>query len=427
MPRRGYHSLTFLEADQPVAITFDLGHPFPIDDVRLFPIQWVGFPHWIGFGFPVRFKVEGSLDPDFHEPTMLGDFTQSDVPNPGLNPVVVPTHEAVVRYVRLTATRLWERFTDHVVALSEIQIYSGGRNLAPQAQIAAPPPYPAKEWKPEFIIDGIASGHPILPLPEWIAQLQASSRLEEELAQLQHLRTVRRAAWGKIVEGSLAALTAGAFLLVAGLAWRSMRLRKKELTELRERISRDLHDEVGSNLAGIALLSREATQAGSEQQARLLEDIGRIAFETAGSMRDLVWMIQPGAPGDLVGAFRQCAERMLGRMQLRFHPSERPLPARLSLHFKRQLYLIFREALQNITKHSQAQKVEITLTQEGPWLTLTIQDDGVGFLPNSPSLDSGHGLDNMRQRAQRLDGSCEVQSHPDKGTTLCVRVRSTSR
>lgn len=422
-PRQGYHSIVEARDDTPLALTFAFEQPREIEDVRLFPMQWEGYPHWLGFGFPVRFKVEISDDAAFTHAVCIGDFTQSDCPNPGMNPVVVPAKDARVRFVRITATKLWERFTDHALALSEVQIFSGGHNIAPEAKLDAPPAYPAKEWKTAFLVDGNASDNPIKPLPVWISELQRSALLEDELSVLSHSREARLR---NLRENSLlvaGVAISGAFLAVLAFAWRSIRLRKQEVAALRERIARDLHDEVGSNLAGIALLSREASQMDTPQRESLLDDIRRIAEETAGSMRDLVWMIQPSAPGDLVGAFRQCAERMLGSKALRFEPAQQPLPARLSIDFKRQLYLIYREALQNVAKHSHARCVTIAMQREGSRLALSVRDDGVGFSTSGNNTPpQGFGLENMQQRAKQLRGRCVVTSSPGQGTEVRIEV-----
>ncbi len=424
VPRQGYHALTFEHADTPLAIAFDLGEPRLLDDVRLFPMQWAGYPHWLGFGFPVRFKVECADNADFTRPIVLADQTAADFPNPGMNPVVISASHATARYVRLNVSRLWQRFTDHTLALSEIQIYSEGRNIAPAARLTAPESFPAKEWKAEYLVDGNASDNPILPLPQWISEWQVSAALEGELATLIKQRDERQEAWQHNSLLAAGALMGAGFAALLVFAWRSSRLRRRELAALRERIARDLHDEVGSNLAGIALLSREATKMETVQREALLDDIGRIAEETAGSMRDLVWMIQPSAPGDLVGAFRQCAERILSGKAIHFEPSAQTLPAKLSIDFKRQLYLIYREGLQNVAKHSNARSVTIRLQRSGSWLHLMVKDDGRGFQTSGDgSASRGFGLENMQQRALKLGGECVVTSRPEQGTEVLVKVR----
>ncbi|QIF04367.1 ATP-binding protein [Roseimicrobium sp. ORNL1] len=419
--RKGWHSIAYPDGTTPVEITLDLGKPYPLEDVRLFPMRWAGFPHWVGFGFPVRFKVESALEPSFLQPHLVVDFTDADFPNPGMNPVVMPANGTEGRYVRITTTKQWERFTDHAVAISEVQVYSGGQNVALGKPPRTTSVYPDKPWANANLVDGDASENPILPLPEWLAQLERSTALERELAALEVERATRLLQWrdwawtAGICLGSLALVLPTAFLI------RNSLRRRRDLRQLRERIARDLHDEVGSNLAGIALLSREAEKADDAGRASLLEEIQRVAQETSGSMHDLVWMIQPGAPGDMVNGLRTLAERMLKGMRLTFEPAADAWQGSLSLESRRELYLMCKEALQNIVKHSHATEVTIGLRLAGRAFEVVIADNGRGFEPASVSSD-GFGLGNLRERARRIGGSCKIESLAGKGTTVTMSV-----
>lgn len=418
--RKGWHSIAYADAASPEHVTLDLGKPLPIEDVRLFPMRWQGFPHWISFGFPVRFRVECAMEESFLQAHIISDHTQSDFPNPGANPVVMPSDGVSARFVRVTSTRLWERFTDHAMALAEVQVFSRGRNVAREAKVTTTSVYPEKPWFSQNLVDGDASDNPILPLPEWLAQLQKSVTLERELSVLQEQRASRLAWLHDLAWRAGIALAALALALPTVFLIRNSLRRLRELRQLRERIARDLHDEVGSNLAGIALLSREAAKASEDQRAALLEEIRQVAEETSGSMRDLVWMIQPGAPGDLVAGLRTLAERMLKGLRVTFEPPTTPWRGTLTLDAKRDLYLMCKEVLQNIVKHSAATEVSIAVQPEGRTLALRIHDNGKGFDPASAT--SGFGLPNLRERAKRLGGTCDIASSPANGTTVSVKA-----
>ena len=418
--RKGWHSIPCPDADTPVSITLDFGQPQSLDDVRLFPMRWEGFPHWLGFSFPVRFKLESSMEQTFHQAHTIADFTHADFSNPGMNPVVLPADGATARFVRITATRQWERFNDYATALSEVQVFSAGRNIARAATVEVTNVIPAPPWTSASLVDGDASAHPILPLPEWIAQLQQSTKLEQELAALHSRRTQRLTLLHVQATRLVIALVVLALVLPGIFLIRGSVRRLRELRQLRERIARDLHDEVGSNLAGIALLSREASKAAESQRDALLEEIRQVAEETSGSMRDLVWMIQPGAPGDLVAGLRTLAERMLKGLHVTFQPPVAPWRGTLSLDTKRDLYLMCKETLQNIVKHSTAGEVNITVQPNGKTLTIRIADNGRGF--DVPSATTGCGLPNLRERARRRGGVCEIESAPGKGTIVRVTV-----
>lgn len=418
--RKGWHSIAYADAATPEHVILDLGKPLPLQDVRLFPMRWQGFPHWIGFGFPVRFRVECSMEESFSQSHVISDHTKADFPNPGVNAVVMPADGVSARYVRITSTRLWERFTDHAIALAEVQVFSGDRNVAREAKVTATSVYPDKPWFTQNLVDGDASDNPILPLPEWLAQLQKSVVLEREHAALQAQRTARLAWLHDLAWRVGIALAALALALPTVFLIRNSVRRLRELRQLRERIARDLHDEVGSNLAGIALLSREAAKAPEHQRVALLEEIREVAEETSGSMRDLVWMIQPGAPGDLIAGLRTLAERMLKGLRVTFRPPATPWRGTLTLDAKRDLYLMCKEVLQNIVKHSAATEVSIAVQPEGRTLALRIHDNGKGFDPASAT--SGFGLPNLRERAKRLGGTCDIASSPASGTTVSVKA-----
>jgi signal transduction histidine kinase len=222
--------------------------------------------------------------------------------------------------------------------------------------------------------------------------------------------------WGA---GLVAALIAGTALWIQGRA----RARRREVEQLRQRIAGDLHDEIGSNLGSIALLSQMALRQPGEAQGDLAE-INRVARETADSMRDLVWFIKPAslAAGDFVAKLRETAATMLAGLEWTF---EGTAPAETwSLEFKRHAFLIFKEALHNIRRHADASVVEIRLADRAGIFELTIVDNGCGLAANGSS--SGHGLASMRERAGNLGGTLAMESVPGSGTrvTLTVKVSS---
>ena len=419
-PRRGWHSEAYADAVTPVTVTMDLGEALPLEDVRLFPIRWEGYPHWVGFGFPVRFRVTAAMEPSFSQEQRIAEFTDADFPNPGINPVVMPADGITARYVRLTATRQWERFTDHAVAFAEMQVYSNGRNVARDASVTTTSVYPAKEWSNDFLHDGNAGDNPILPLPEWIAQLQRSSALEKELAMLELQRKTREGTLQALLVRGGVSMALVAFAVPLVFLVRASLRRRRELQQLRERIARDLHDEVGSNLAGIALLSREAARVPEAQREALIEEIRQVAEETSGSMRDLVWMIQPGTAGDIVAGLRTLAERMLKGRSVVFDPPANAWRDTLTLDAKRELYLMSKEVLQNVVKHSDATEVILAINPQGRHLAITIADNGNGFDPAAAA--SGFGLANLRTRAEQLGGRCAIETQLGQGTRVSISV-----
>ena len=181
-----------------------------------------------------------------------------------------------------------------------------------------------------------------------------------------------------------------------------------------------MHDEIGSNLGSIALLSQMALRQSGDARTDLAE-INRVARETAASMRDIVWLIKPGASGteDFVVKLRETAAAMLTGLEWQFDGDALTRP--LSLDWKREILLIFKEALHNVRRHAGAHRVDIHLADTGGELVMRIVDDGVGF--DAAAATSGHGLNSQRQRAQALEGTWEIDSKPGQGTKLTLRAK----
>ena len=140
---RAYRSIPARAADATTWVQVDLGESRSIDLVKVYPANEKGFPgrdqHYAGEGFPVRFKIESSNDPDFHNPTLIVDHTDADYPNPKGHIEQYPSQGATGRYVRLTATRLMNvvegSFSgvnggSYYLALGKMDVYSGGKEIA---------------------------------------------------------------------------------------------------------------------------------------------------------------------------------------------------------------------------------------------------------------------------------------------------------
>jgi mono/diheme cytochrome c family protein len=154
-PSNGYHSGIEAKADAEKWVEIDLGSAIPIDAVRLIPARPVDFPDTPGFGFPVRFRVTLSAESGGEGKGF--DYTGEDYLNPGDEAVVIETGGAEARFVRVTATKLWERTNDFVFALAEAQVESGGANAALGAAVTAADTIDAGLWNALFLVDGYDS------------------------------------------------------------------------------------------------------------------------------------------------------------------------------------------------------------------------------------------------------------------------------
>lgn len=419
----GYHSELVDSADRVKWVQVDLGVPTRIDEIRMIGGYVVQFPSRPGFGFPPRFRIEAADDPDFLRPLLLVDHTAADFTNPASNPVTFPVRGATARYVRVTATRLWERVENFAFALAELQVYSGDRNVALGRPVTSLDRYPStgSHWQRENLTDGYASERKLAEWPEWLRGLSRRREALIELGAAEAQATQARERAGRW----LVRFAWGASLLgVAGLmifVQRSRLARERELARLRQSIASDLHDEIGSNLGSIALLSELGlTRAGGLDRSDT-EEVRRIARQTTESMRDIVDLIlRPAVTGEeFVAGLREIAGRMLKGVEWTFDVSpEVSLPP---LTAQRHLLLAFKEALHNLRKHSGARRVRISVEQAPGHLRFAIADDGIGFDPEK--AHAGHGLKNLRQRAATLGGELTIRSAPAAGTTLVFSAR----
>lgn len=226
-------------------------------------------------------------------------------------------------------------------------------------------------------------------------------------------------------------------LAYAGYRYRVARL--LELERVRTRIAADLHDDIGSNLSQIAIWSEvarrqtagsngtERPKTGGDTAPEALERIAATARETASAMGDIVWAINPRRDrlSDLILRMRRFAEETFGASEIAWRLEAPQMNLSLQTDTRREVFLIFKEGVNNIVRHARSTSAEIALTVEGHRLRLQIRDDGCGFDPSG--LDEGNGLESMRERAKNLGGELEVESAPGAGTTVRLEIPLTRR
>ncbi|HCV44297.1 MAG TPA: hypothetical protein DGH68_12485 [Bacteroidetes bacterium] len=212
-------------------------------------------------------------------------------------------------------------------------------------------------------------------------------------------------------------------VFIAGTVYAAYRYRLRKLLDLerlRLRIANDLHDDVGSNLSAIAMVSRAAQRAPelTTSTKRKLAEIYDTAVLTSEGMKDLVWFIKPedDTLDDLFLRMRDTAPTLLGEIPFEFHSPEVGDSAVITIDFKRSVFLAFKEILVNITKHAKANRVEIQIALRNHEFEMVIRDNGRGF--DEAARHHGNGLQSLRKRAQLIGGSCAITSSPHQGTTV---------
>jgi two-component sensor histidine kinase len=196
-----------------------------------------------------------------------------------------------------------------------------------------------------------------------------------------------------------------------------------KVEQMRSAISSDLHDEIGATLSSISIFSQMAkslAKTNPRQSAEVLDRIGSRSREMVEGMSDIVWSINP-ANDDI--------EKTLLRMRTYAFEMSEATNARLSweipeafnklklgMEQRKNFYLIFKEAFNNVIKYAEAKNISIRVHLLKSRIDFLIADDGRGFDPET--VKKGNGLSNMHKRAEQLNGNLQILSSPEKGTSI---------
>lgn len=417
----GWESGRFSAAASVAWVQIDLGHVRSIDEVRLVPARLLEYGDSHGYGFPLRLRVEVANNAELSDARVLADWSAQRRGDPGFNPLTLPGAGLPGRFLRVTAEELWQRQSGiYVFALGELQVYQGDKNVALGAPVSAnsvTPPLPVN-FNPAFLTDGLRGTQKFVELPEWLASL---SRRREVLAEIERARAglaARQPALARTIAWSTAGAMGAVVLGTLAVFYRARRIQARTVMALQRRIAGDLHDEIGSNLASIAMLTELSQRQSAGLPAQDIEEIRRLATESAAAMRDIVWLIQPG-PHDaprLADRLRAAAKRLLNGVEWNFQIVG--LEQAPSLDVQRHLLLALKEMLHNVLRHAGAHRVEISLTVCDQRFVLEVRDDGRGGAGTSSG--DGHGLMSLRHRAELLGGALHFESRPGKGTQVSL-------
>lgn len=203
-----------------------------------------------------------------------------------------------------------------------------------------------------------------------------------------------------------------------------IRLRQQLRTQLiRDNIARDLHDEVGSTLSSISMLSTSVKIAMENDQVRskkLIESIGTNAQKMLESMDDIVWAINPKDDSfeNMMVRMREYAYGITDakNISVDFKVDSQVSSTKISMQIRRNIYLIFKESINNLVKHSGCTMADITFKINRKVLIMTILDNGNGF--DTEKQSNRNGLRNMTQRAKEIGGKFEIKSTIGEGTAV---------
>jgi len=200
-----------------------------------------------------------------------------------------------------------------------------------------------------------------------------------------------------------------------------------EMEKMRNSIARDLHDDIGSTLTSINILSkvslREHTNGDSPMSVNMQKIKDRTA-EIMESMGDIVWTINPQNDSieQMIVRMKEFTAEILEPLNINYTFKEGGdfSVMKLDIGKRKDFYLLFKEAVNNAAKYSRCNNLVIELQQEQHLLRLNIRDDGTGF--NEGEVRNGNGLRNMRGRAASMAAGIQIDTAKGRGTHIAVLV-----
>lgn len=242
-------------------------------------------------------------------------------------------------------------------------------------------------------------------------EVRASTGISEKEASLYTITILKKQVWYKrawVIVIFTLLLTSLVFVFLRYRFNQKLR-RQKELAALRTKISADLHDEVGTLLSGLAMQSQILAIEASEENKEVLNEISNMGREAMERMRDTVWAIdsRKDKVENLIDRMRDYAEKNLyiKRMTHDFITQIGDTKKFIDPERRQNMYLIFKEAITNVMKHSDGSHVVITVAEEKGKLKLTVKDNGK---ERPQSRSDGQGIDNMTMRAKKINGSVVI-------------------
>ena len=199
------------------------------------------------------------------------------------------------------------------------------------------------------------------------------------------------------------------------------------IERLRSKIAADLHDDIGAGLTEISIMgeviSRKLPDESKEIVTSEIDRIGTTSRHLIASMSDIVWLVNPKRDSlfDLISRLGDSFKETLHAGDINFTTQnlESLKNIRLSMEYRQNLFLIFKEALNNSLKYSGGSEISLNVDLSGRKLMMQVVDDGKGF--DTSQTSDGNGLRNMKDRAARIKGSVTIDSAPGSGTTISFK------
>jgi signal transduction histidine kinase len=216
-----------------------------------------------------------------------------------------------------------------------------------------------------------------------------------------------------------------AIVLITGYVLFRLR-RSKQLQNMRNSIANDLHDDIGSTLSSISILN-ELAKSKAPGAIPLLNSIGESTVTIQENMNDIVWAVNPGndAFANVLQRMNQFAFEILDARNVEtiIQNDDAVKNIRLTMVQRKNLYLFFKEVINNIAKHANAKKVMIQIHKKHNFLEMIIEDDGKGF--NTIEVFHSNGMNTLKKRAIELNAVYTLSSKINSGTQVKLSFKIT--
>ncbi len=213
-----------------------------------------------------------------------------------------------------------------------------------------------------------------------------------------------------------------ASLVIAGIVLHNSR--QKQLQNMRNSIAADLHDDIGSTLSSISIMGELAKQRAPEA-AVLLDSISESTTAMQENMSDIVWAIKSENDRfeNVLRRMNVFASEILDakNIALDFGCDETLATSRLSMRQRKNMYLFFKEAINNAARHANATEVSVRILKRSNHVEMVIEDNGIGF--DLEQADHGNGMTSLKRRGEELGGNIKIQSRFNEGTRVQLNFR----
>ena len=214
--------------------------------------------------------------------------------------------------------------------------------------------------------------------------------------------------------------------ILAAIIYRYRLQQALNLERLRYRISTDLHDDIGSTLSSISILSDIAAKEKDDRQSgNMLLEIKQNSVSLMEKMDDIVWSINPGNDSieDLMLRIKRFASTLLEAKEIDYSIviDASISNARLDMETRQHIYLIMKEAINNLVKYADCSKATIRVRYENNYLNIEISDNGKGF--NQQTIQFGNGIISMKKRAEAINGKIKIDTGINRGTTVSLHTK----